>query len=77
MHHVLRRPVSVIGIIDMYIDARSLSQRPTSVADAVLAVKTASPACGMTDEDLRQIALRAISRRRKVTPASEEELLFH
>ena len=65
IHHVLRRPVSVTGIIDMYIDAKRLSRRPTSVADAVRAVKTASPRCGLTDEDLRaDIALRAIASRR-------------
>jgi hypothetical protein len=63
MHHVFRRPVSVTGIIDMYIDAKRLSRRPTSVADAVRAVKTASPRCGLTDDDLSQLALRVISSR--------------
>jgi hypothetical protein len=77
MHHVLRRPVSVTGIIDMYIDAKYLSRRPTSVADAVRAVKTASPRCGLTDEDLRQLALRAISRRHDVATGSAEELFSH
>lgn len=77
MQHVLRRPMSVIGIIDMYIDAKFLSSRPTSVADAVRAVKTASPGCGLTDEDLTQIALRAISRRGASALVQSEELFRH
>jgi len=63
MNPVLRRPVSVTGIIDMYIDARALRRRPTSIADDVRAVRTAVPYCElltMTCARLRFMQFRGV-----------------
>ena len=59
-----KRPRSMAGLIDLYLDSRKANKRLLSIADAVRAVKTAAPLCNLNDADLKEIvAQRAISRR--------------
>jgi hypothetical protein len=60
----LKRPRSMAGLVDLYLDSRHANKRLVSVADAVRAVKTAAPWCNLNDADLKEIvAQRAIFRR--------------
>ena len=64
MHRELHRPMFATGIVKMYIDAKRLSRRPISVFGAVNAVKTASPRSGLSDQEVRELAVHVISRLR-------------